>query len=221
MAECGGEDVPGGAAGAGDGGGRGGAGGGAGEAFGRLELLVVNHGVWPPHDQPIATMSGGRSGGGRWGSTWTACSGWCRRRWRRCCGRMLGCAERLAAGGGQARGHVVLVSLDGGAAGRGVPCGLCGEQGGADQPDEELVERAGAAGDFVQLRGAGLGADGDVGGNSGRPGGVQESAGSDSAGPGGGAGRDCGADCVSCVRRWAGFVSGEMFNVNGGAVLVG
>jgi len=25
--------------------------------WGRLDCLVVNHGVWPPHDQPIATMS--------------------------------------------------------------------------------------------------------------------------------------------------------------------
>jgi 3-oxoacyl-[acyl-carrier protein] reductase len=27
------------------------------EAFGRLDCLVVNHGVWPPHDQPIGSMS--------------------------------------------------------------------------------------------------------------------------------------------------------------------
>lgn len=27
------------------------------EAFGRLDILVVNHGVWPAHDQPIDTMS--------------------------------------------------------------------------------------------------------------------------------------------------------------------
>ena len=26
-------------------------------AFGRLDCLIVNHGVWPAHDQPIATMS--------------------------------------------------------------------------------------------------------------------------------------------------------------------
>lgn len=26
--------------------------------FGRLDILVVNHGVWPPHDQPISTMDG-------------------------------------------------------------------------------------------------------------------------------------------------------------------
>ncbi|HEX4067924.1 MAG TPA: SDR family oxidoreductase [Acidobacteriaceae bacterium] len=27
------------------------------QAFGRLDILVVNHGVWPPDDVPIATMS--------------------------------------------------------------------------------------------------------------------------------------------------------------------
>jgi 3-oxoacyl-[acyl-carrier protein] reductase len=26
------------------------------ERFGRLDALVVNHGIWPPHDQPIETM---------------------------------------------------------------------------------------------------------------------------------------------------------------------
>ncbi len=25
--------------------------------FGRLDILIVNHGIWPAHDQPIATMS--------------------------------------------------------------------------------------------------------------------------------------------------------------------
>ena len=32
----------------------------AAAVFGRLDILVVNHGVWPPHDQPIATMSTGQ-----------------------------------------------------------------------------------------------------------------------------------------------------------------
>ena len=27
------------------------------ECFGKLDCVVVNHGVWPPHDQPVATMS--------------------------------------------------------------------------------------------------------------------------------------------------------------------
>src|SRR5436309_10882357 len=25
--------------------------------FGRIDCLVVNHGIWPPHDQPMAEMS--------------------------------------------------------------------------------------------------------------------------------------------------------------------
>lgn len=29
----------------------------AADVFGRIDCLVVNHGVWPPHDQPIETMS--------------------------------------------------------------------------------------------------------------------------------------------------------------------
>jgi 3-oxoacyl-[acyl-carrier protein] reductase len=29
----------------------------AAAVFGRLDILVVNHGIWPPHDQAIATMS--------------------------------------------------------------------------------------------------------------------------------------------------------------------
>lgn len=29
----------------------------AAAAFGQLDVLVVNHGIWPPHDQPISTMS--------------------------------------------------------------------------------------------------------------------------------------------------------------------
>jgi 3-oxoacyl-[acyl-carrier protein] reductase len=28
----------------------------ASKVFGRLDCLIVNHGVWPPHDQPISTM---------------------------------------------------------------------------------------------------------------------------------------------------------------------
>lgn len=34
--------------------------GAAAAAFGRLDILVINHGIWPPHDQPIATMTTGQ-----------------------------------------------------------------------------------------------------------------------------------------------------------------
>ena len=29
-------------------------------AFGHLDILVVNHGIWPPHDQPVSSMSTGQ-----------------------------------------------------------------------------------------------------------------------------------------------------------------
>lgn len=29
----------------------------AAKVFGRVDILVVNHGIWPPHDQPITTMA--------------------------------------------------------------------------------------------------------------------------------------------------------------------
>ncbi len=29
----------------------------AAAVFGRVDILVINHGIWPPHDQPIASMS--------------------------------------------------------------------------------------------------------------------------------------------------------------------
>ena len=32
----------------------------AAAVFGRLDILVINHGIWPPHDQPVATMTTGQ-----------------------------------------------------------------------------------------------------------------------------------------------------------------
>ena len=29
----------------------------AAAVFGRMDILVVNHGIWPPHDEPVSTMS--------------------------------------------------------------------------------------------------------------------------------------------------------------------
>ncbi|HEY0796891.1 MAG TPA: SDR family NAD(P)-dependent oxidoreductase [Acidisarcina sp.] len=59
------------------------------DAFGRLDCLVVNHGIWGAESAPIAKMSEAQ-----WSRTmgviWTASSGWCRRRSGRCSGRVAG-----------------------------------------------------------------------------------------------------------------------------------
>ena len=70
-------------------------------AFGRIDCLVVNHGIWPPDDAPIATMD--------------------ERQWRRTMDVNLdsvfglvqaavAAMQRQAASKGEVRGHVVLVS---------------------------------------------------------------------------------------------------------------
>jgi 3-oxoacyl-[acyl-carrier protein] reductase len=41
--------------------------------FGRLDILVANHGVWPAADMPIDLMSNGAA---LRPSIWTVCSGW-------------------------------------------------------------------------------------------------------------------------------------------------
>ncbi len=70
-------------------------------AFGRIDCLVVNHGIWPPEDAPIATMD--------------------ERQWRRTMDVNLdsvfglvqaavGAMQRQSASKGEVRGHIVLVS---------------------------------------------------------------------------------------------------------------
>ena len=50
------------------------------KAFGRLDALVVNHGIWPPDDAPIAQMAEEQWRRTHGRSIWIRCSDWCRRR---------------------------------------------------------------------------------------------------------------------------------------------
>ncbi len=99
-------------------------------AFGRLDCLVVNHGVWPSHDQPIHTMPDAQ-----WSSTLAinldSVFGLVQ----------AGVAQMLTQERPVPRAHRAD-RVDGGAARRGLSCRLCGEQGCADLVDQEPVERA-------------------------------------------------------------------------------
>ncbi len=131
-------------------------------AFGRLDCLVVNHGVWPAHDQPIHTMPDAQ-----WRSTLAinldSVFGLVQ----------AGVAQMLTQplpGTGPHRPD----RFHGGAARRGVPCGLCRQQGRADLADQEPFERARRAGNLCELRGAGVGRDRDVAGRAERSGDVRK-----------------------------------------------
>src|SRR6201987_4515209 len=81
-------------------------------AFGRIDCLIVNHGIWPPEDAPIATMN--------------------ERQWRRTMDVNLdsvfglvqgavGAMQRQSASGGEMLGHIVLVSSTAGQRGEAFP----------------------------------------------------------------------------------------------------
>ena len=179
--------------------------------FGQVDVLVVNHGVWPAHDQPIATMA--------------------ETQWRSTLGINLdsvfglvqaGVAHMLSqpASNGGVKGRVILIastaaqrgeafhadyaaskgalisltkSLSSELAPQGILCNCVApgwvrtEMSEAALKDPEVSRKA------LALIPLGRAAEPD-----------------EIAGP-----------VVFLCTRWAGFISGEVWNVNGGAVLVG
>lgn len=178
--------------------------------WGRLDCLVVNHGIWPPHDQPIATMDA--------------------KQWRGTMGVNLDSVFGLVQAGvevmlGQTlvdgvRGHVVLIastaaqrgeaghadyaaskgalisltkSLSSELAGKGILCNCVAPGWVRTEMSEATLKDPVLSGKALGLIPLGRAAE------------VEEIAG----------------PVVFLCTKWAGFVSGEVFNVNGGAVLVG
>ncbi len=132
------------------------------ERFGRLDILVVNHGVWPPDDVSIGAMSDGQ--------------------WRSTLSTNLDSVFGLIGSGAAVpdtepnatrrpcRSRAYCAGqLDGRTARRGLPRGLCRQQRRSHQHDERTSNGAGAAGHPGELRGSRLGEHGDVRANPGRP----------------------------------------------------
>lgn len=182
------------------------------ETWGLLDILVVNHGVWPAHDQPIGTMP--------------------TEQWRRTMGINLDSTFGLvraattqmlrqeALAENQVKGHVVLVASTAAQRGEAFHADYAASKGAMVSLTKSLsselapqgilcncvapgwvrTEMSSAALDDPETSKRALGLI-----PLGRAGDVDEIAG----------------PIVFLCTRWAGFVSGEIFNVNGGAVLVG
>ncbi len=183
------------------------------EAFGRVDCLVVNHGIWPPEDAPIATMADAQ--------------------WRRTMGVNLdsvfglvqGTVQQMeqqgrAAGEGSATGHIVLVSSTAGQRGEAFHADYAVTKGALISMTKSLSSELAPKGIYV---------------NCVAPGWVDTEMSAPalsapetrkkifSAIPVGRVGhtREIAGPILFLCTPYAGFISGEVLNANGGAVLVG
>jgi len=181
-------------------------------AFGRLDCLVVNHGIWPSHDAPIATMSTGQ--------------------WRNTLSINLDSAFGLVqaavaqmqiqppVAGSSAKGHIVLVSSTAAQRGEAFHADYAASKGALVSLTKSLSSELAGQGIYCNCVAPGWVAtemsqaalnDPDTSKRIlstiplGRVGHVDEIAG----------------PILFLCTPFAGFCSGEIFNVNGGAVLVG
>jgi 3-oxoacyl-[acyl-carrier protein] reductase len=182
------------------------------QAFGRLDVLVVNHGIWPPHDAPIAEMADAQ--------------------WRQTLAVNLDSVFGLVQGavaqmlsqpepeGGHPRGHIVLISSTAGQRGEANHADYAVTKGALISLTKSLSSELAPQGIRVNcvapgwvvtemsagtLKDPELGPKVTAGIPVGRPGEPREIAG----------------PVLFLCTPLAGFISGEVLNVNGGAVLVG
>jgi 3-oxoacyl-[acyl-carrier protein] reductase len=179
-------------------------------AFGRLDCAILNHGIWPAHDQPIATMT--------------------TEQWRDTLGTNLDSVfgvVRAAVAQMQsqplvngARGHIVLVASTAAQRGEAFHADYAASKGALLSLTKSLSSELIGQGIYCNCVAPGWVAT-EMSSNTlsdpetskkvlsliplGRPAHVDEIA----------------APVLFLCTPFAGFISGEIFNVNGGAVLVG
>jgi 3-oxoacyl-[acyl-carrier protein] reductase len=182
----------------------------AAKHFGRIDILVANHGVWPPQDVAIDKMTDGQ-----WRSTLSINLD-----------AVFGLVKHTVvqmksqARSGFAAGHIVLISSTSGQRGEAFHCDYSASKGALISMTKSLSTELAPAGIYV---------------NSVAPGWVDTDMSKPAlddprAGevirrtiPLGRAGKpeEIAAPVLFLCTEHAGFITGEIFNVNGGAVLVG
>ena len=177
-------------------------------ALGRVDCLVVNHGIWPPHDASIGSMTD--------------------EQWRTTMGTNLDSAfglvraavAHMQQSATQPRGHVVLVSSTAGQRGEAFHADYAASKGALISMTKGLSTELAAEGIYV---------------NCVAPGWVETDMSRDTLRDPEASNRIFGtiplrrvatpqeiaAPILFLCTPWAGFISGEILNVNGGAVLVG
>jgi 3-oxoacyl-[acyl-carrier protein] reductase len=178
--------------------------------FGRLDILVVNHGIWPPHDQPIATMPA---------SQWTATLGIN-------LASVFGLVQSATAQmlgqalDGRTRGHIILVASTAAQRGEAFHADYAASKGALLSLTKSLSSELGPQGILCNCVAPGWVRTEMSAGTLSDP--IASKKALDliplgrAAEP-----EEIAGPIVFLCTPWAGFISGEIWNVNGGAVLVG
>ena len=178
--------------------------------FGRIDILVANHGVWPSEDVPIDRMTDEQ-----WRSTLSINLD-----------AVFGLAKHTVAQmkeqprTGSAAGHIVLISSTSGQRGEAFHCDYSSTKGAIISMTKSLASELAPIGIYVNCV-----APGWVETDMSKPT-LDDPKGSEKVLrtiPLGRVGKpeEIAAPVLFLCTEHAGFITGEIFNVNGGAVLVG
>jgi 3-oxoacyl-[acyl-carrier protein] reductase len=191
--------------------------------FGRLDILVVNHGIWPSHDQPIATMPTSQ-----WSTTLGINLSSVFGLVRSATAQMLSQPQSAGAPyldsemwvGTPVRGHIVLVASTAAQRGEAFHADYAASKGALLSLTKSLSSELGPQGILCNCIAPGWVRTDMSAGTLSDP--IASKKTLDliplgrAADP-----EEIAAPIVFLCTPWAGFISGEIFNVNGGAVLVG
>jgi 3-oxoacyl-[acyl-carrier protein] reductase len=181
------------------------------QAFGRIDCLIVNHGIWPSHDAPIGSMTDAQWRG-TLGINLDSVFGLLR------AGVAQMQRQPLPASG--AKGHVVLVSSTAGQRGEAFHADYAASKGALISMTKGLSTELAGEGIYVNCVAPGW-VHTDMSDSTLRdPVTSKKVFGTIPLGRVATPDEIAGPILFLCTP-WAGFVSGEVFNVNGGAVLVG
>jgi 3-oxoacyl-[acyl-carrier protein] reductase len=178
--------------------------------FGRLDILVANHGVWPPDDVPIERMSEEQ-----WRSTLSINLDGVFGLVKHAVAQMKAQPRTNAPAG-----HIVLISSTSGQRGEAFHCDYSATKGALISMTKGLSTELASAGIYVNCVAPGW-VDTDM-----SAGALEDPKTGDAIRrtiPLGRVGRpeEIAAPVLFLCTEHAGFITGEVFNVNGGAVLAG